>query len=304
MLLPRPRVWSAVRFAALIVLCAAGCAPSSPAARTAAHSPHRELLKLTYLGVAGYQIESGSVRILADPYFSRPHADAAVATPDEAAIKAHTPQRADLIVVGHSHVDHLLDVPSIALATGAQIMGSLSTARVARASGVPSDRIIPIKGGEDYAFEGYSVRAIPSLHSALGQKHTFGTEIPADITLPMPADAYAEGGTFAYLLRVGGHEVLFLSTANFIERELSGLRPDVAVVAPGLRHEVHDYTCRLMRALGEPPLVYVTHFDDWHAPPKDVEPSADVRAFVDEVRACSPTTQVVIPRSFVAYELR
>ena len=287
---------------ALLLIALAACTRTAPAA-VASPPPARPALTLTYLGVAGYQLESGAIRVLADPYFSRPTADGVV-VPDPAAIAAHAPARADLIVVGHSHVDHLLDVPSIALATGAQVMGSLSTARVARASGVPSDRIITVKGGEDYAFDGYSVRAIPSLHSALDHKHTFGAEIPEGVALPLPGAGYAEGGTLAYLIRLGGHEVLFLSTANFIERELSGLRPDVAIVATGLRQEVHDYSCRLMRTLGEPPLVYANHFDDWRGPPVDQEPDADLRAFVEEVRACSPRTEVVIPRHFVAYTAR
>jgi L-ascorbate metabolism protein UlaG (beta-lactamase superfamily) len=253
--------------------------------------------------VAGYQLESGAVRILADPYLSRPSDLEGNVAADPAAIAAHSPPRADLIVVSHSHFDHLLDVPSIALATGAQVMGSLSTARVARASGLIDARIIPVKGGEDYAFASYSVRVIPSLHSALDQKHTLGREIPADVELPMRGSAYAEGGTLAYLFRLGGHEVLFLGTANFIERELSGLRPDVAIVATGLRHEIHDYTCRLMRVLGQPPLVYANHFDDWRAPPAALEPSPDLRAFVEEVRACSPGTEVVLPRPFAPYDV-
>jgi L-ascorbate metabolism protein UlaG (beta-lactamase superfamily) len=281
-----------------------GCSRTPPAAAPSNTSSPREVLTLTYLGVAGYQIESGAVRVLSDPYFSRPADLEGIVRPDQAAIAAHAPDRADLIVVGHSHVDHLLDVPSVALMTQAQVMGSLSTARVARASGLPSDRIIPVKGGEDFAFEGYSVRVIPSLHSALNEKHTLGGEIPQDVQVPMPGSAYAEGGTLAYLLRLGGHEVLILSTANFIERELSGLRPDVAIVATGLRHEIHDYTCRLMRALGQPPLVYVNHFDDWRAAPVDTELSADLAAFVEEVRTCSPATKVVIPRHFVPYEVR
>lgn len=287
---------------ALLLAAFAACTRTTPAAGRARSTPARAALTLTYLGVAGYQLESGSTRILADPFFSRPADADAVALPDQAAIAAHMPARADLIVVGHSHVDHLLDVPSIALASGAQVMGSLSTARVARASGVPSDRIVTVKGGEDYAFGGYSVRVIPSLHSALEHKHVFGTEIPADVALPLPGAGYAEGGTFAYLIRLGGHEVLFLSTANFIERELTGLRPDIAIVATGLRQEVHDYSCRLIRALGEPPLIYANHFDDWRGPPVDQEPNADLQAFVQEVSACSPGTQVVIPRHFVAYD--
>ena len=101
-------------------------------------------------------------------------------------------------------------------------------------------------------------------------------------------------------MRVGGHVVFVQSTANFIEREVEGLRPDIAIVATGLREEVHDYTCRLMKALGEPPLVYVNHFDKWRVAPVDEAPSEDLNKFVAEVKACSPATRVVVPKHFVA----
>jgi hypothetical protein len=64
-----------------------------------------------------------------------------------------------------------------------------------------------------------------------------------------------------------------------------------------LRQEIHDYTCRLLRTLGNPPVVYATHFDNWQAPPSP-EVSDDTKAFVEEVRACAPGTRVVIPRHF------
>ena len=94
-----------------------------------------------------------------------------------------------------------------------------------------------MRGGEDYQFDGWSVRVLPSLHSALDGKHTVGGALAGPPALPMGFADYAEGGTFAYLVRLGGHQILLLSTANFIERELAGLRPDVAIVATGLRAE-------------------------------------------------------------------
>jgi L-ascorbate metabolism protein UlaG (beta-lactamase superfamily) len=282
-----------------LVLCACNgaSAQKSPAPAPTPAAPPREPITMTYLGVAGWQLDAGGKTILIDPYFSRPDLAAPILV-DPAAIARHSPPRADLIVVGHSHVDHLLDVPAVALATGAEVMGSISTARYARASGVPDDHIITVKGGEDFAFDGYSVKAMPSLHSALSDKHTFGGEIVESPALPMKFDDFGEGGTFAYLVRVAGHEVLLLSTANFIERELDGLRPDIAVIATGLREEIHDYTCRLLRAIGYPPLVYVNHFDDWQRPPVDEPPSDDLNAFVAEVAACSPDTRVIIPEHF------
>jgi L-ascorbate metabolism protein UlaG (beta-lactamase superfamily) len=298
----------------LLALFCSLAACGSPAAVTGgaaapATAPARGEITLTYLGVAGWQISDGTHVILVDPYFTRPAADlpdGAPLVPDAAAIAAHAPARADLILVGHSHFDHALDVAEVAKRSGAQVLGTVSTARLARAGGVPDDRIIPVKGGEDFQFDGFSVRVIPSLHSALGDKHVFGgtTEIPADVKLPMPLAGYAEGGTLAYLVRLGGHEILVVGTANYIERELDGLRPDVAIVAIGLRDEITDYTCRLLRLVGKPPLVIATHFDNLALPPNgalaglDPEGRAAVESFTAEVRACAPESRAVIPEHF------
>lgn len=276
-----------------VVLAACG-APPSPAPPP----PARDPVALTYLGVAGWQLEGGERVILADPYFSRPPLDVEPIAPDPAAIEAHAPAKADLIVIGHSHFDHLLDAPEVARRTGAVLLGSQTTAMVGRASGLPDEQLIAVKGGEDFAFDGFSVRAIPSLHSAIGEKHIFGGALTAPPVLPMASSEWQEGGTFAYLVRVAGHQILVLSTANFIERELDGLRPDIAIIATGLRQEIHDYTCRLLRALGHPPRVYANHFDDWRNPPVDQPPDEDLQAFVAEVEACAPGTVVTIPRHF------
>jgi len=60
--------------------------------------------------------------LLLDPYCSRPADDGGPAIPDPAAIAAHAPAHADLVMVGHSHADHLLDAPAVAVRTGAQLM--------------------------------------------------------------------------------------------------------------------------------------------------------------------------------------
>jgi L-ascorbate metabolism protein UlaG (beta-lactamase superfamily) len=270
-------------------------------------SPARTPITLTYLGVAGWQLEAAGKTILTDPYFSRPADANQPLVPDAAAIAAHAPAHADLIVVGHSHFDHLLDAPEVAKRTGAELIGSLSTIRVAIASGVPAAQLTGIAGGEDLARAGFSVRVIPSLHSMIGAADTLG-EIAESPQLPMPQAGYKAGGTFGYLFRIAGHEVLVLDTANFIERELDGLRPDVAIVAPGARQEIHDYACRLMHALGAPPVVIATHFDAWTKPLADDTTLADdtrrdLAAFADEIHACAPATRVIIPEHGVALRI-
>ena len=80
-------------------------------------------------------------------------------------IDAHI-QRADFILVHHSHFDHVMDVPYIAKKTGATVIGRESSTNLAAASGIGRDKLIAVRGGEDFQFPTFSVRVIPSLHSA------------------------------------------------------------------------------------------------------------------------------------------
>jgi L-ascorbate metabolism protein UlaG (beta-lactamase superfamily) len=276
--------------------------PAPAAAAAAATGP----LSLTYLGVAGWAISDGTHTVVSDPYFTRPNfaANAPISS-DEAAIAAHAPAKVDLILIGHAHIDHVLDAPALARRTGASIIGTVSTANYARTLGVPDQQIITVKGGEDYAFAGFSVRVLPGLHSALGQKHTFGADqIIAPGVRPTTMAQFAEGGTMQYLVRMAGHKIVVIGSANFIERELTGLRPDIAIVGTGLRQEIYDYSCRLMRALDYPATVIANHFDDWTEPPPapgqplPADDQQDLEAFAAEIHACSPATKVIVPKHF------
>jgi L-ascorbate metabolism protein UlaG (beta-lactamase superfamily) len=294
-----------------LAACARAATPAgsavgaAPANRAAAAAP---ALQLTYLGVAGWVLSDGAHTVVIDPYLSRPSfADGVAVTSDAAAVAKHAPARADLILIGHSHVDHVLDAPALALRTGAAVLGTSSTINYARAAGVPEAQLITVRGGEDYAFAGFSVRVLPGLHSALDHKRTFGADqvIPAGV-LPTTFAQFAEGGTLNYLVRLGGRQVLIIGSANFIEREVQGLRPDAAIVAVGLRQEIYEYTCRLLRALGAPPTVITNHFDAWRAPvgePLSPEARQDLEAFSAEVQACAPGTTTVVPTPFAAFRL-
>lgn len=292
-----------VRIGAVVAgaLLATACASPTPA--TPASPAARAQLELTYLGVAGWRLTDGTHSLLVDPYFSRIDADATPGPllPNAAAIARHAPAHADVILVGHSHYDHLLDVPAISQRTGATVVGTESTLNVARAAGVPEPRLRRAQEGETFTIGPFSVRAIRGLHSLTGQAPA---EIPRNVVVPMKASGYGEGQTLQYLVRVNGQSVLFIGTANFIDGELDGLRPDVAVIATGLRGKIPDYSCRLMRALGQPRLVLANHFDAHSTPlgPKQMDIGDEGRAslakFADEIHACSPRTKVVVPTHF------
>ncbi len=220
---------------------------------------------------------------------------------DEALITAHIP-RADFILATHSHSDHMLDAPVLARRTGAVIIGSMGSAALARSQGVPEQQLIIIKGGEDLEFGRFSLRVVPSLHSELFSKHYDNDPLSGAVSTtlkpPLHESDYREGGTYAYLLRLAGHRILIMGGMNYIEREMDGLRPDIALIGANVsRNENHDYAGRLMRALGDPPIVFPTHWDSY-ATKTDAQARQEAARFAAEINAASPNTKVIVPDYF------
>jgi L-ascorbate metabolism protein UlaG (beta-lactamase superfamily) len=280
---------------------------------------------LKYLGAAGWELSDGATFILIDPYLSRingpappgGHAMAGdtrraygwgdIASPDAAAIDAHI-QRADFVLITHTHYDHVLDAPYIALKTHATVIGTESTENMMRAYSVPEEQLITVRGGEDYEFGTFSLKVISSIHSSLDHKRYFSSATaPAGMKAPLTLEQiHPEGGTLAYLIRFNAHQILVFGGMNYIEREIEGLEPDVAVIGAGSsRKEIYDYSGRLMRALHYPAIVLPTHWDNFLAPySASQQTSLDaLQSFVKEVVAASPNTKVIVPKYFEAIPL-
>jgi len=296
--------------ACVAVATEALCAQTRGAAATAPLKAGE--LRLTYLGNAGWEITDGKKIVLVDPFLTQfarwtPKGPAPEVGPndpypaDTALINAHV-KKADYIVITHGHPDHALDAGYISKRTGAVIIGHETAANLARAYDVPDSNIITVVGGEDYEFGDFSLRVVPNIHSALDKKHYFNNgrgivgNAPRGLKAPLKRNAYVEGGNLAYILRMGGHEVLIMGSMNYLENEMVGLRPDIALVgANSQRLEIHDFTGRLMRALGSPALVIPSHADAYGDPNPTAAALADRKKFIQEVAASSPTSRVISP---------
>ncbi len=283
------------------------------------HKGYGQELNLTYLGVAGWEMTDGNTTILVDPYISRVKLkgnprfygkgdsrrifdEEDIYEPDTVAInKVIT--KADYILVHHSHVDHLADVPFIAKKTGAVVIATETSCTILRAYGVPEKQLIRVKGGEDYQFENFSVRVVPSLHSALGDKRYFESQTYTDpdaLKVPLKVKDFIEGGSLMFLVRINSHKVLTAGSMNFLEKEVVGLRPDVLL--PGInlsRLEIYKYTERLLTLTGFPKTVIPTHWDNFRIPYGYSQKEAiekKVKPFIEEVKAVSPNANVIIPK--------
>jgi L-ascorbate metabolism protein UlaG (beta-lactamase superfamily) len=290
-------------------------------------SPAMTTVRARHLGAAGWELIAGQTTILLDPYLSRLRYRSRFGTldtpalpgdtrrifgpddelvPDTAAIDTHV-TRADFILHSHSHFNHTLDMPHIARKTGAVVVGTESTINLARAGSVPEAQLVAVRGGEDLEFGALSVNVVPSLHSALNGKHYFDSRVVArSFSGPRRMSNDVEGGTLAYFLRVAGQQILWFGSMNYIEREIEGLRPDVVFIAAARqRLEIHDYTRRLLRATGFPPLVVATHWDEQSLPfgaPQD-DRLREAAVFVREVKAVAPKTCVIVPRHLETHVL-
>ena len=291
----------------VVVFCAA-LIPSSAEAQS-------EPLQLKYLGAAGWEISDGNVVVLIDPWITRAkyggggHPDDTRPgyarddiAPSDTVLIDQLISRADFILVHHGHFDHLGDVPYIARKTGAKVIGTETTIMILRAYGIPNEQLYAVGGGEDYQFENFSVRVVPSIHSALGEKHYFDTrryDRNTELEAPLLINQFIEGGSLMFLARFQSHNVLTMGSMNFVERDLEGIHPDILLAGVnGSRLGLYNYDERLLKVTGYPAIVIPTHWDNFRLPygfSQEANIARNLVPFVSAVANISPKTRVIQP---------
>ena len=188
-------------------------------------------LRVVFLGVSTLLLHDGETAILTDGFFTRPGKFRMLVGkigPDRELI-ARSLERAGIrrlaaVIAVHSHYDHAMDSPEVAQRTGALLIGSASTANVARGWGMTEDRLRIVHGGEAFSFGRFQVTILPSRHFP----HPVAQ---GDITEPLrpPAyfTAYREGGSYSVLIEHEGKSLLIHASAGFIEGGLRGRKAEV-----------------------------------------------------------------------------
>lgn len=192
-------------------------------------------MKVTWFGTTTLLLDDGADQLLFDAHFTRPSFFRYVfgsASTDEklvdALLDAHGMDRLRAIFISHSHHDHVMDAPRVAVRTGAALYGSASALNVARGGGVPEDRLTAFRGGETFAVGGFRVRVIPSRHSKPNiLNNDLGQTIDAPLSQPARLRSYKEGGSFDFYIEGGGRRTLIRPSFNYIEGQLDGVRADV-----------------------------------------------------------------------------
>ncbi len=256
---------------AALALAGSSVVASAGASGVPAFAEGQSGVRLRRLGVAGWELAFGGRRVVIDPYLTRlPVFDRdGKFIPDHPLtvrrdlVDRHLGERPELLLATHGHYDHLLEVPYLVEKHGSKVIGTETHRHLPAAQGVPADHVIEASGGEYLDFHGFTVQVFRNLHSQFG---SYGYWAPGTLTAPPPPPRtisdLVEGGTLAYLVTVDRFSVLFLSgAANFVEREVAGLRPDVLVLGLSGHANVYDYPARVLRAT-RPRVLVPSHHDD------------------------------------------
>jgi L-ascorbate metabolism protein UlaG (beta-lactamase superfamily) len=249
-------------------------------------------LELTWLGTAGFRLAYQGVVVWIDPYVTRfPLADFVmrkVMPASEAAIDKWI-DRADAVLVGHTHFDHALDVPAIARRTGCTVYGSRSLEHLMALHGLAAQTTV-VDAHHDYHVGPFRFHFVPSVHSKLrlGLGIPYSGELTCDHVDELNPQAYRCGQVWGIYVEVAGMRFYHQGSADLLEDELHDRDVDVFLCGISGRRFTPRYIERVVHRLA-PKLIVPTHFDDFFRPVGDGRLSFNVNltGFADEVHATS-----------------
>jgi L-ascorbate metabolism protein UlaG (beta-lactamase superfamily) len=267
------------------------------------------MVSVRWTGAAGLEFTHEGKTWLIDPYLSRVSKASIFFGRPQPARKTVSryldalPGKLQAIVVGHTHLDHALDVPEIIRKVPVPLIGSESLETLMALHGMPGRVTVCKERTRVDLPGGASVTMIPSLHGLVlfGRAPCAG-EIEPGQRPPLKASNYRHGRVFILRLEVGGKSFLHVGTANLIDEELEGQTCDVLFLClPGWKM-IQNYHGRILSRV-KPKIVVPFHFDDFSAPlSKDCRaPSVPWRSekrLLDRIAEETPDARIVQPDLF------
>ena len=249
----------------------------APALASAANS---DAVTATWLGVATLLFDDGETQILIDGFFSRPSlGDIVLRRPVDNdaptinyAMNEFRMRRLAAIIPVHSHFDHAMDVGAIANRSSASILGSESTAQVARGAGVPEDQITVVKTATSFEFGNFRVTLRPIGHAPIGWRGSVPLDgvIEKPLTMPQPISAWRMGGSYTIIIEHPQGTALVQGSAAYKKYDLQDVAADVVFLGVGqlksLGREYAELYWQHMVTTTGCHSVYPIHFDDFTKP--------------------------------------
>lgn len=207
-------------------------------------------VEITFIGHACFQIASGEVTILTDPFLS-PNNPAATRTASDF--------NPDVIAMTHGHADHVADTLEVAKRSGAQLVGIVEVVNWFSEQGV--ERVIDLNFGGTAKFDWGSIRLVPAWHTT---------------TLP---DGTSGGTAGGLVIEIGGKVIYQLGdTGLFSDLALIKRRSpvDVALVPIGGHYTMDPDDAAEAVRLVEPKTVIPCHYNTFPVVEQDPQVFADL----------------------------
>jgi L-ascorbate metabolism protein UlaG (beta-lactamase superfamily) len=247
---PRSDLIAGIDAAGAIEARDAACRTPTLVSSGGAFPRNPKTLAVRWAGFANYELVYNGKIILLDAYYDRGSYYPPLG------VKAADLKRADVLLIGHGHSDHMSDAASIGAQTGAMVVGAPVTIEKLMTQNVPARQLKTVtgKGEEVLTFDGFTVEPILGRHSEPDGR--VGEVVAPAINSLLPemtaaqkaeeAEIRARGttgprviseGTIAYLITLdNGFRIMFRDSAGPVtEYEKAAMarvgRVDLAVIA-------------------------------------------------------------------------
>lgn len=250
-------------------------------------------LELMWLGTAGFKLSYQGTTIWIDPYVTRLSmlqlVGRRVVPPSSEAVGRWV-DKADAVLVGHTHFDHALDVPAIAKRTGCSVYGSQSLHNLMGLYGLAAQAVV-VTAHQDYEVGPFKFHFVPSIHSKLqlGLGIPYSGELTCDHVDELTPQAYKCGQVWGIHIEVAGTRFYHQGSADLLEDEIKDRGVDVFLCGISGRRFTPNYVARIVKALA-PSVIVPTHYDNFFRPLEakaELSFNVNLTGFADEVRKAS-----------------
>jgi L-ascorbate metabolism protein UlaG (beta-lactamase superfamily) len=207
-----------------------------------------------YTGTSTLLFSDGATAWMVDGWFSR-FGPLKVARgqigPDQDAItqglEHNHVDRLAVVIPVHSHFDHAMDSPEVAKRTGATLLGSESTANIARGWGLDEDQIRIAVDRQPVRFGDFTITLIATRHfefpnAAVAERALSDPRIVEPLVPPVSAFAYRLGQPYAIHVSHPRGRWLIQGSAGYVEDGLAGFDAEVVFLGiGGLGSQTEEY---------------------------------------------------------------
>ncbi|MGM0564120.1 MAG: MBL fold metallo-hydrolase [Pseudomonadota bacterium] len=256
-----------------------------PAAPEATADDGENGLNITFLGTSTVLLDDGETQLLTDGYFTRPGLLSLLGevSSDHQIVEGALAQydigeRLAAVIPVHSHHDHAMDSALVAELTGADMLGSPSSAVMARSAELPEAQIKTAEDGQSYSYGRFRVTLIESKHvpmpGLLSGWIGMGQAIEEAPGKQPKLGDYHQGIAWTVLVEHPEGRVLIQGSAGFKPGQFEGIelkRPvDLALVGlAGLSKQDETYNAQYWREIvgsTQPRVIAPIHWDDFTRP--------------------------------------